>query len=44
VIPSHKGFAYDIEDAEIGVGCIGVLIHNRAGDSITFVMYENTQF
>ena len=29
-----QGFAYDNEEAEIGVGCIGVLIHNSAGDVI----------
>jgi DNA-binding IclR family transcriptional regulator len=27
-----QGFAYDNEEAEIGVGCIGVLIHNQAGE------------
>jgi len=26
-----QGFAYDNEEAEIGVGCIGVLINNRKG-------------
>jgi len=31
---SAQGFAYDDEEAEIGVGCIGVLIHNQAGDVI----------
>lgn len=31
---SAQGFAYDNEEAEIGVGCIGVLIHNRAGDVV----------
>lgn len=29
-----QGFAYDDEEAEIGVGCIGVLIHNHAGDVV----------
>ena len=29
-----QGFAYDNEEAEIGVGCIGVLIHNSAGDVV----------
>jgi len=29
-----QGFAYDNEEAEIGVGCIGVLIRNNAGDVI----------
>jgi len=29
-----QGFAYDNEEAEIGVGCIGVLIHNNAGDVV----------
>lgn len=28
----RNGFAYDDEEAEIGVGCIGVLIYNQAGD------------
>lgn len=28
----HDGFAYDNEEAEKGVGCIGVLIYNNAGD------------
>jgi len=27
------GFAYDNEEAEIGVGCIGVLIHDNSGKS-----------
>jgi DNA-binding IclR family transcriptional regulator len=27
-----QGYAYDNEEAEIGVGCIGVLIHNHAGE------------
>lgn len=27
-----QGFAYDNEEAEIGVGCIGVLIHNSDGN------------
>jgi DNA-binding IclR family transcriptional regulator len=31
---SAQGFAYDNEEAEIGVGCIGVLLHNRAGDVV----------
>ncbi len=31
---SAQGFAYDNEEAEIGVGCIGVLIRNNAGDVI----------
>lgn len=29
-----QGFAYDNEEAEIGVGCIGVLISNRKGDVV----------
>lgn len=29
-----KGYAYDNEEAEIGVGCIGVLIHNNTGDVV----------
>jgi len=29
-----KGFAYYNEEVEIGVGCIGVLIHNNTGDVI----------
>lgn len=29
-----QGFAYDNEEAEIGVGCIGVLLHNSLGDVI----------
>ena len=29
-----QGFAYDDEEAEIGVGCIGVLIHNSSGDVV----------
>ena len=29
-----QGFAYDNEEAEIGVGCIGVLIRNNAGDVV----------
>lgn len=29
-----QGFAYDNEEAEIGVGCIGVLIHNNAGNVV----------
>ncbi|WP_455205383.1 IclR family transcriptional regulator [Kaarinaea lacus] len=29
-----QGFAYDNEEAEIGVGCIGVLIHNNVGDVV----------
>ncbi len=29
-----QGFAYDNEEAEIGVGCIGVLIHNSAGEVV----------
>ena len=29
-----QGFAYDNEEAEIGVGCIGVLIHNNSGDVV----------
>lgn len=28
----RNGFAYDDEEAEIGVGCIGVLIYNSTGD------------
>lgn len=28
----RNGFAYDNEEAEKGVGCIGVLIYNNAGD------------
>ena len=28
------GFAYDNEEAEIGVGCIGVLIHDNSGNVI----------
>jgi len=31
---SAQGFAYDNEEAEIGVGCIGVLIHNTASEVI----------
>jgi len=31
---SAQGFAYDNEEAEIGVGCIGVLIYNNKGDVI----------
>lgn len=31
---SGQGFAYDDEEAELGVGCIGVLIHNRAGEVV----------
>lgn len=31
---SGQGFAYDNEEAELGVGCIGVLIHNRAGEVV----------
>lgn len=33
-LSSGQGFAYDNEEAEIGVGCIGVLIQNRAGDVV----------
>lgn len=29
-----RGFACDNEEAEIGVGCIGVLIYNNAGDVV----------
>lgn len=29
-----QGFAYDNEEAEIGVGCIGVLIHDHNGDVV----------
>ena len=29
-----QGFAYDNEEAEIGVGCIGILIHGRKGEVI----------
>ena len=29
-----QGFAYDDEEAEIGVGCIGVLIHNNQGEVV----------
>lgn len=29
-----QGFAYDNEEAEIGVGCIGVLIHDSNGDVV----------
>ena len=29
-----KGFAYDDEEAEIGVGCIGVLIHDNKGEVV----------
>lgn len=29
-----RGFAYDNEEAEIGVGCIGVLIHDHAGSVV----------
>lgn len=28
----RNGFAYDDEEAELGVGCIGVLVYNSAGD------------
>lgn len=28
------GFAYDDEEAEAGVGCIGVLVHNEAGQIV----------
>ncbi|MFN2337408.1 MAG: IclR family transcriptional regulator C-terminal domain-containing protein, partial [Gammaproteobacteria bacterium] len=28
----HAGFAYDDEEAETGVGCIGVLVHDDAGN------------
>lgn len=31
---SAQGFAYDNEEAEIGVGCIGVLIHDESGDVV----------
>ncbi len=31
---SAQGFAYDNEEAEIGVGCIGVLIHDASGDVV----------
>lgn len=31
-LSSERGFAYDNEEAEIGVGCIGVLIHNSSGE------------
>lgn len=30
----EQGFAYDNQEAEIGVGCIGVLIQNNAGEVI----------
>jgi DNA-binding IclR family transcriptional regulator len=29
-----QGFAYENEEAEIGVGCIGVLIHNTVGEVV----------
>lgn len=29
-----RGIAYDNEEAEIGVGCIGVLIHDHTGDVV----------
>ena len=29
-----QGFAYDDEEAEIGVGCIGVLIHDNKGEVV----------
>jgi len=29
-----KGFAYDNEEAEIGVGCIGVLLYDRYGEVV----------
>ena len=29
-----QGFAYDDEEAEIGVGCIGVLIHDHTGNVV----------
>ncbi len=29
-----KGFAYDNEEAEIGVGCIGVLLHDKYGEVV----------
>jgi DNA-binding IclR family transcriptional regulator len=31
---SNQGFAYDNEEAEIGVGCIGVLIHDQKGEVV----------
>jgi len=31
---TDQGFAYDNEEAELGVGCIGVLIRDRAGDVV----------
>lgn len=33
-IASEQGFAYDNEEAEIGVGCIGVLIRDSSGSAI----------
>jgi len=30
----HAGFAYDNEEAETGVGCIGVLVHDDAGQIV----------
>jgi DNA-binding IclR family transcriptional regulator len=30
----HAGFAYDDEEAETGVGCIGVLVHGDAGQVV----------
>lgn len=33
-VSTAQGFAYDNEEAEMGVGCIGVLIHNNAGDVV----------
>ncbi|HEY6093373.1 MAG TPA: IclR family transcriptional regulator [Gallionellaceae bacterium] len=31
---SAKGFAFDNEEAELGVGCIGALIRNRTGEVV----------
>jgi DNA-binding IclR family transcriptional regulator len=31
---TSQGFAYDNEEAEIGVGCIGVLIHDSSGEVV----------
>ena len=30
----RAGFAYDDEEAETGVGCIGVLVHDEAGNTV----------